>query len=367
MANKEQAIGLTLENTSGRRYDTTDLLWPRYQRQSAAIGGDLTARSSFGTDINTANIWLDRLGWGFVESYAGVPTWIGKLAKITADLYGQVVSINLRDVYNSIIVVYYKTIGGSINETTAINDQASIDRFGFRQLVYTSPILLDDSGALEVRDGLLIKSAWPRVKAEQLRASGGGGVTVSLEFDGLIKTLQYQNYELTTGSTLSADQAVLLALASATEIDIGIIEVNTLSVSRRSGITDIWSRLKGIADLGDQAGNFWAIGAYSSNNLDYYKPDFEIVSYYAELDRDNRLVYFDAQNNMIPPALIKPVKIVWRRDLLAGRQIAYPLLNDHRAMVTGAIQFSRAGVQITGLSFDANATWQALINRLAVV
>ncbi len=362
--NDDQAIGLSLENIAGGRFDVTDQLWPRYQRESAAIGGDLAARSTFDATINEANKWLMRLNWRLYESYGGVLTFLGKLSKVTADLYGSVVSVNLREVYNSIIVVYQKTVGGSDNQTSPVSDPVSIARYGFKELIYKSDIILSDSDANLVRDGLLIRLANPKIKAEQLRSARSGAVSVSLEFDGMVRKLEDQSYMQTTGSALDADQAIILSMAASTEVFIGRIESNSLQVSRRSPLTDIWSRIRDIAELGDGLGNFWAIGCYASDKLDYYKPDLNIISYYAELDRNNKLVYFDSGGRLLPPALIKPARLVWRRDLLAGHPPASPLTDDIRAMITGSIRFSKDSIQITSLKNDDNASLQAIVNGL---
>ena len=96
-------------------------------------------------------------------------------------------------------------------------------------------------------------------------------------------------------------------------------------------------------------GGLWLAGCYTGRELDYYQADLTTIVYEFELRRrDQKRIAYDANGARVPAPLLKPGRMAFFRDLMAGREQESTLLWDPRAMLIQSVEYSRDGVVLKG-------------------
>lgn len=248
--------------------------------------------------------------------------------------------------------------------TSWYTDADSIRKYGRREREVTPRVLTDTAGAESLAQAVLARYAHPQNESRELSA-GSGMAQVSVTVLGHVQSLKVEHYDDTALTDQDASDAVTTTLAASSGVVVaGDIRANSsVQIVRESDGDAIWRRLTDIAEFGDGSEQY-LIGCYGGNRLDYLPIDRNTIGYFSEMGQDGQLHYFDAANQPINGALLKPGAIVWRRDLYPGRPRRAPFTNDIRATLIGSVRLQRGQVQIEALDLNEKAFLQAFINSI---
>ncbi|MCL4867786.1 MAG: hypothetical protein KJ063_02360 [Anaerolineae bacterium] len=325
------------------------LIWPTYRRQSVAMGGDFAASFQFAADDVTLERWRDEyLAAHFVEYFGPQVSFAGLVHTLRLTYNGQFQMVTLDHVYNK-IAVRYKTDSSAAETTTSFaTHTASIARYGTRQIIVRASEYMTDPRAAQYRSVLLNLLATPRVLTTEVAWRGGPGV-LQVDVHGYIRTLDWQLYVSASKGSANASAEVTNALTGADYVTAGSITTNTAQEVQEGDYIPAWQRIRKIAEHGDASGNAWLAGCYQGRALNYWQPDEDNIAYrYNSKARrpELRRVIYDANGAEVPGALVLPGRVIFSQDMMAGVPTASPLLDDPRAMLIDAIDFSRAGIAL---------------------
>lgn len=329
--------------------DINDLIWPSYRRQSVAMGGDFAASFQFTADDPTLERWRDEyLGAHFVEYFGNQVAFMGMNNAMRLTYNGQFQMVTLDHVYNSIAVRYQTSSSGFSGTTTFDTDAASIARYGTRQLLVIPDEYMTSTRAAQYRSTLLNLLSKPRVLTTEVNWRGGPGV-LQVDVIGYVRTLDWQLIKSTSTSTDDADDEIQDAISTADYVTTGEITTNTAPEVEETDYQPAWGRIRKIAEHGDASGNPFLAGCYQGRALNYWQPDEDNIfyRYNAKARRPElRRVIYDANNTEVPDALVLPGRVIFAQDMMPGVPTSSPLLDDPRALLIDAIDFSRQGISL---------------------
>ena len=339
--------------------------WPSYRRTSLAMGGDAQATFRFTAPSPVLDRWFaDALGGHFVETFAGVTAFAGQVQSLYYSHHGDVDSLSLKGVYNSIFVKYKTSSSATAVLTASAADARSVARYGTRTLIYDlGTVYVNGSTATAVRDDLLGEIAWPLVQNESvdvdtIKSTPVLSVTVrgyAESLDGVLLT-----NAATTSSTVSAE--IKTALVAADFVTAGQIAANATQVTVETDYEGAWQRVKGLAGL--RGGGSWFAGCYQGRKLDYFEADLDSVAYYLAIaDKVKRVFADGGLAHVAALPLVKPGRMAFR-NYMAGRSVDGTLRRDPRALFIRSLTYDRSGLALKGL--DSTGVAQSVALQMAL-
>ena len=330
--------------------DVTELFRDSWNREALALGGDFRAAARFTGSDATLERWLDQnLAGRVVENYGGLTAFEGLIWSITLVYNGLLIVKSLDTLFNK-IAVYYSPSQGEPNTLTAFSSDAdSVAAWGTRELLYRTTRYMSTSSAEALRDKLLAENKTPRAITAELAAwEPGQRGTVGIEVMGYSRTLDWQhlNVPITTAVTDDASDEIADALSGADFITAGAVSTNTIQIREELDYRPAWQRIKEIAQAGDSSGDLWLAGCYQGRTLDYFEPTVTTPTYYVDVRKQDRGVFYDAAGNEIPAALVLPGRVVFARDIMGGLPLTDPLLDDPRSLFIESLRYTAADNQI---------------------
>lgn len=331
--------------------DITWACWPSYVRQTLAVGGDHSATFSFSAADEILERWFDDyLACHFEESYGGVPTFQGLVWAMRLSYNGVVLSKSLDQLANSVRVTYKTGSAAAEATTSAVTNAASIARYGTKEHLekYTATYI-DATAAGYFAGNLLTKMKEVRGAMEEARLAGSDGQpgVLQVEVRGYVHTLNYRTRTSAFTTTDNANVAISAALSSADFVTAGAISVNAAQVSKECTDMPVWDRIRDIVAVGGNTQR-WLAGCYQSRLLDYKQADETTIQYEQEMRSQRRLTFVPGSGEIVPAPLVQPGGVAFVRDLMAGRPIASPILEDPRALFVEMVEYSQAGAVLKG-------------------
>lgn len=348
MPSHSLSLNLSQPLKAGTRHldDVTRFALPSYRRLSLAMGGDFSAGFSFTADTVILERWFDDVLMAhFVESYAGVDTFVGYIHAMRLAHDGMVISKTMDDVFNKVASYYVTQSGMDPQLTTFSSNTDSQAGFGTKELLLRPRDYMFLSTANQYRTNVLAALAQPRQVTETVSQTAVSRPTLQVDIRGYVHTLDWLHYNATAVTSDDADAEITNALAGADFVTAGTITANTLQVSRESDQRPAWKRIRSIADLGDAGSNRYLAGCYQSRILDYRQADETNILYFMDVQKPpaERIVY-NVHGAKVPPAMVQPGGVLWLRDTLAGVPQNTTLLNDPRAIFIESVDFTKNGV-----------------------
>lgn len=326
--------------------------WPTYRRQTLAMGGDHMATFQFSADDHILERWLDNyLACHFVETFAGVTTFMGLIWTMRLSYHGVTITRSLDTLFNHVRVRYKTSSSATAAVTSAASNATSLARYGSKQLLQEpgNNIYMNATTAGYFRDNLLAQFQYPRAMQQEARLFGERQQGVlQVEVRGYVHTLNYfLVIDINTG-THDASERVSKVLTDAEFVTEGQIDTNTAPVVDEVDYQPGWERVRNIAELGSNGGARWLAGCYQGRALDYQAADETTIAYEQELRTQRRLTYQTGTGNVIPAPLVQPGGVVFIRDIMGGRPQASTLLDDPRAMFVDMVEYSLDGTVLKG-------------------
>lgn len=351
-------VGTSVRVRPGVTYD-----WIFWTRGSGTVAGRYEVRNNADDSSIVALLSTGVTG----------TTWTQKTVQFTAPAGCNSVSIRLRCPTTNGQTAYFDNASMKAYEKTElvtdwVTDDDSIRKYGRREREVRPRVITNSTGADALAAAVLARYANPQNESRELGSAPNGQMAqVSIVITGHVQSLKYEHYDDTLTTSQDADAAVTTTLAASSGVvTAGDIRANSaVQITRESDGEAIWSRLVDIAEFGDGAEQY-LIGCYASSRLDYRPIDRNAISYYSEMAPDGQLRYFDAANQPINGALLRPGSIVWRRDLFPGRPRRAPFTNDIRATLIGSVRVQRGQVSIEALDLNEKAFLQAFINSISL-
>lgn len=337
--------------------DITWACWPSYRRQTLALGGDHLATFSFSADDAILEAWFEeRLGCHFEEVFGGDVVFEGLVWAMRLSYNGVVLIKSLDNLANSVRVMYRTGSAGSDAITSAATDAESIARWGTKEHLEKLTGSYVTSGTADIyRDNLLGRLRQIRASMEEARLGGDRQPgTLQVEVRGYVHTLNWRSLTSATTSTHNANLAITAALAGANFVTAGQIDGNKAQVSQEMANLPAWDRIKQVVELGG-AGGRWLAGCYRSRLLDYVAANEVNVQYEQETRSRRRLTFVPGTGEIIPAPLIRPGGVLFVRDLMGAAPVAWPILDDPRALFVGEVEYSRDGAVLKAGSRDEKA------------
>lgn len=330
----------------------THLCWPTYKRTSLAMGGDGVAKFSFpiGNQYD-AEKWLEeRLGWHFVEHYAGKNVFVGFVHTIRVVINGVMLSVSLADMYNDITLIY-KQNSAAAESTINTTSANSIAKYGVKQLrLDLGSSYMGGTTASRYLDSLLAAYEWPAVRMEKING-GRQQSRVEVEVHGYVETLNWVHYNTTDTTPLDSEEevaAILAASINSTDggyVEAGLIEEDSLDVVPEADYVPKWDRLKEITEIGGYINDRMISGCYGSSKFDYLIADTTSIRYFVDA-RDDGMEIYTQSGAIVPPPLVRPGGVAFMRNVLGGRTPAVGLLNDPRAFFIESVTYDAGGVKL---------------------
>lgn len=354
-ASTDIQVGRTISVREGEIYD-----WVFWTRGDGTYDGRYEI---FNNNTNTNIVSLTATG------VTGT-TWTEKTVQFTAPAGCSSISIRLRCPSTNGGVAYFDDVSlkqylPTEFDTSWYTDDESIRLYGRRERIVEPRVLTDTSGAQALAQAVLARYAWPENEPQELASGRVDEAKVSVMIQGHVQSLKNEHYDGTSTTLVDADSAISTTLAASSGvISAGDIRANSsVQVTGESDAEAIWSRLAEIASFGDGSDQY-LIGCYASAKLDYKPINRKSISYYAEMDTNGKLHYFDRSNREIAGALLKPGTVIWRRDLRPGEPRSTPYTDDTRATLIGSIRLQRGDVRIEALDLNEKIFLNSLINSI---
>lgn len=330
--------------------DITWACWPSYVRQTLAVGGDHTATFQFSAADEILERWFDEyLACHFEESYGGIVTFTGLVWSMRLAYNGVVLTKSLDDLGNSVRVSYKTTSAGAETFTSPAIDAVSIARFGTKEYLekFTDAYINATTAGYFAANLLAVKKQ-VRANMEEARLGGDGQPgTLQIEIRGYSHTLNYRTLTDASTTTVNADAAVTTALAGATFVTAGSIANNTAAISQETLNMPAWDRIKAITAVGGN-GQRWLAGCYKSSKLDYRPADETTIQYEQEMRSQRRLTFTPGAGELVPAPYVQPGGVLFVRDLMAGRPVSSPILDDPRTLFVEMVEYSQTGAVLKG-------------------
>ncbi len=340
---------------------------PNYEREVLAIGGDFEARSTFEVDSEWEALeWLERfLGWHFEERVGDDVLFAGRVHTIQVAMEGETFTRTLDGAFNEVVVVY-ETSSGAGEATAVASDADAQTKYGKRTLNWSMTTYTQSAGASATADTLLARFKEPQIVTNQAgNTSRRPHVTVIVY--GFVRDLEVQYHTDTNTSNEAIDAAIDRAIDSSTTVEVGTIGPNAILVNREATRVTIWSRVREMIEMGDSDGDLWIGGCYGSSRFDTKDADTTTIYYYLEVGADGQLVVMDTSHRVIPPILVKPGLMGWRRDLLPGLSMVSPIKDDIRARFIGGVRYVRGVVMLEVLDGAGEVGFLLALQRAAWV
>lgn len=347
--------------------------WPTYKRKTLRNGGDHMARFSFTANDATLERWFEEyLAGHFTESYGGQTAFTGLIYTMRLNYHGLQLSVSLERVYNKIAVRYRTSSAGAETVTSFANNLASQGKYGTKELIQTAKTYMSSTEAAAYRDRLLDELAYPKIEKDNLSLGPTTAASqLSVEVRGYVHTLDWLHRKSTTTTAQAAWLEVFDTLGTPNFVAAGNIEQNTgVNVVREADYEPVWQRIKNITEL-NAPGEIWAAGCYASRYLDYKALDPATIVYNqflkAQRPERRRGVFNVVDGNMIKVAdpMVKPGNVIFFADLMGGRPVSSPLLDDPRALLIEEVEYGYDGVVVKSAAVDGlgkiNAIQMALM------
>lgn len=266
-----------------------------------------------GADKILEQAFNDWLGGHFVEYYQGSVAFMGRVERMVLNYRGRIVSRDVADVRNSIIVVSQASSVSTPVPTLLATDATSIAKWGTRELRENAPVYLDATAAVAYRDNLLTALSQPRINTERVVPGMPQPGQLNVLVRGYVQSLDATLRTSASVFTDDADQEIVDTISGADFVTSGTINSNTFQVVEEVSNVPSWQRVKNIAKLGDSSGNEWLAGCYQGRALDYYQRDN--TPYYRLDYKRSRLFVTDGYGSVVPPALVRPGRMAIATDI----------------------------------------------------
>lgn len=153
----------------------------------------------------------------YIDDGEGRTVWAGMVDDVTLHLGARVLSLNFRNMYNSLQVQYQALASGGSGTgvatlTSAATHAVSIANYGTRSLMVSGYDVYTQAAAEQKRDQMLAYYALPRVQRDNY---GRGGYYAEIRASGLWSTLNWLYYaNASTGNIVTSTQLSAIITAA---------------------------------------------------------------------------------------------------------------------------------------------------------
>lgn len=337
-----------------------------YTRETLAAIGDHLAKFDLVGSRRDLLYWFDNaLGAHFLEKWAGATSYAGMVYTLRLVFPRYVLTRSFEGMYNQIAIRYAPDSKTAEADTAFLTDDDSVALYGNKSLIVQAGVYMSSTAAAQYRANLLALLAWPKARLVEVDTGvERGRAKLEVEVRGYGHTLTWRYYQHDNSETSSdVDGEITATLGSPDYVTIGDIATNTLSVPEDTINEDsvvTWDRLKALIAIGGSAGEYMLGGCFQGSEFKYFAVDMGSPKYDQELENRAVAAFDPGSKAVVEPAMVQPGGILFVRDILGGRPVASPLINDPRATFIESVTYNRNGVAIRG-SRDDDITWVAAL------
>lgn len=341
-----------------------------YTRETLAAIGDHRATFDLFGSRRDLLYWFDNaLGAHFLEKWAGATTYAGMVYTLRLVFPRYVLTRSFEGMFNQIAIRYAPDSKTAEADTAFLTDDDSVALYGNKSLIVPAGVYMSSTAAAQYRLNLLTLLAWPKARIMEMDTGvARGRARLEVETRGYGHTLTWRYYQHDNSETLSdVDGEITATLGTPDYVTIGEIATNTLQVPEDTINEDsvvTWDRLKGLIAIGGSAGEYMLGGCFQGSTFTYKAANMATATYDQELENRAVAAFDPGSKSIVEPAMVQPGGIIFVRDVLDGRPVDSPLLNDPRSTFIESVVYSRNGVAIRGSRDDAITRVAALRSAL---
>lgn len=362
-----------------------------YSHTISANGGFTSASIT----INSANIddWVLRGLGRHIVAYgaAGEIVWEGFVDNISINLGNITIERGrLTEICNRCTVTFTPVIqsdegqeeSGTTTQTTTVDDQESIDKYGIWEQVVSGGSIIgvgaDEAEKVQdyfdkadyLRDVYLRENKEPEVSHSPIIGTEGGDITITLDCKGYVEWLTYvYNYEVEELDAFSIEvSGKILAVITedpnhifptdGLQLDYNGMLINEIESKDRTARTIIDEAVS----IGDANNNRWLFGVYENRTPRYCIASSSIDYLYYISSNIQRIT--DVMGSEIAPWDVRPGKMVFIPDTVLGSIPYDNIRSDVRCMFLEEVNFTAPDtLNLTGKkikSFDQLQAQQGL-------
>ena len=265
-----------------------------------------------------------------VESYSpnGKKIWEGQIVRMTLQLPGAKMEVDLRDMTNKAWIRYLTSEGGLIKRSTVFENADSQSKYGIKEAAVQG-VIINSSAIADVMAEMYlntyVNAIRPRPSIAPSGSVGSGGVRLSVFCQGYIRTLAWRVYNLMTehsDQNLSLQISDIITAVGQFVNSTDIVE-NTLQVSQEYDRDDTaFDAIMGLVRSADASQNRYIAGMYEERKFKYEQVRASALSdvrYNFRIRDNEKVIRESGTGRVVPFSEIRANNYIRVSDIFTGK------------------------------------------------